>query len=95
MRGASLLAPGAEFVESLQEFGFSATIDGLIILFGDAKVILIDPAFRGVMGVLIALTVAQPCGSGVVSVTEVHRYGQDGILTDIAKRRVDGDVGGV
>ena len=93
--GALLLSFVAEFCESFEELGFGAAAGGLVVVFFDSEVILVDPAIGRVVGVLVSGTVSEFGGTGVVTIAEVHGDGEDGVLSDVSDSGIDGDVGGV
>lgn len=81
--------------ETLFELLFVAAVGGLVVGTIDSEVVLIDPAFGGIVGVLVPFAVSEFRSSLVVRVAEVHGNGNDALSADIVECGVDCHVGGV
>ena len=83
------------FFHSSLQLGLEASIDRPVVRSLDTEVVLLDPAFRGVVSILITFAVAESFRSGIVAVTKVRRDRKDSFRSDVLQRGIDGQVAGV
>ena len=80
----------APLVQALSDFALMPLSAGFVEAPGGSEVILRDMMPRKVVGVAVALTVAEDLRSGVMTVPQVVRHGEGSSRSNILQGRIDG-----